>query len=695
MEENNPYKRRYKTKNEQYQEKLRQRSNSQDWLFGNMFGKPGGGAPLRDNQGNIISHLKTINNDNIYKYQPDYFSKGNNNISLLNYNANNPRNITTTPNTFQNNQTNLLSQRNQSISFQENNINNQFLHNNNKFNINNPLLLNQRQIPFGYTIIPLQNIIPLYQIYPLQRNNNLPYYFKSMTTTPSMNNRTKMITPSINYMNKSQNISNEKQNNINKDDYKVDNSTEVNNTKINENEEDNLFISNDNDRNNRLQSEKKLEEWKIDLKKQMEEKQKRKEEAKRKEMEEDKEEERKYKEFLLYKNKQNEENKKNKSKLKKIRYQQSQNQSNIELDKTNNNVLEQSQPSKVNNEIQNVPVEEFEDEPYNQNNPLNEYNITPEMIKEQENLKNYIDDQYDSLGDVLKQNIQSEIDKMSSKLIKNYDNYLDEEKLKLLGASKYTNVTAERNNKRVQKLHDIIEERNLLNFIIGRDDNNFSTIKYQNYDINKYNKLSSKMPSYFGKNVIPYENVDKQLNSEGRFIYGDYSNTWKEKENNDIFRQKELKYIENGRDIDKFYKNNINRKFGKNKNENVNAQSLDFSQSLDNKSSFVPLDKNEVKKHTSQNYNIINDNLREINKQRNSNIVDPVEENIIKNLNEIDKLNKKVILYNKDGTEIKENNDVHINKQTNQNHINNKLINEKSNNRNEENNEINENNNKN
>ena len=672
MEDNNPYKRRYKTKNEQYQEKLRQRSNSQDWLFGNIFGKPGGGAPLRDNQGNIISHLKTINNDNIFKFQPDYFSKGNNNISILNNNINNPRNTSTTQNSFQNNKKNLLSSRNQSISFQENNSNNQFLQNNYEYNKNNPLILNQSQIHFGYTIIPLQNIIPLNQVYSLQRNNNFPYYFKNMTSTPSINNRAKIITPSINYMNRSQEFSNQKENNINKEDHKIDNSSEVNNIKINENEEDNLFINNDNDRNNRLQNEKKLEEWKNDLRKQMEEQKKRKEDAKRKEAEEDKEEERKYKEFLIYKNKQNEENKKNKSKLKKIRNQQSQNQS-IEINKANNNTLEQSQHSKINDEIQNLPFEEFENEPYNQNNPLNEYNITPEMIKEQENLKNYIDNQYDSLGDVLNQNIQNEIDKMSSKLIKNYENFTDEEKYKLFKASKFTNITAERNNKKIQKLHDIIEERNLLNFIIGRDDKNFSTIKYQNYDINKYNQLSSKMPSFFGKNVIPYENVNKQLNSEAHFIYGGHSNTWKEKENNDVFRQKELKYNEKDKDTDKYYKNNnIIRKFGKNKNENINIQSLDFSQSLDNKSSFVPLDKNEMKKNINQNYDIINDNLSETNKQKNLNIVqDPIEENIIKNLNEIDKLNKKVILYNKDGTEIKENNDVQINNQTNENQDNN------------------------
>ena len=84
MDNNNPYKRSFKTKREEYQEKLKQKNANQEWIFGNMFGKPGGGAPLRDNQGNIISSLKSITNNNIYKYEAQDFSKGDNNISVVN-----------------------------------------------------------------------------------------------------------------------------------------------------------------------------------------------------------------------------------------------------------------------------------------------------------------------------------------------------------------------------------------------------------------------------------------------------------------------------------------------------------------------------------------------------------------------------------------------------------------------------------
>ena len=143
MDNNNPYNRYFKSKTEQYRDKLKQRSNSQDWLFGNIFGKPGGGAPLRDNKGNIISHLKTINNDNIFKHDPNYFSKGNNNITVLNSNIYNQNNLLLTPNNSKNKQIPIFTPKNQSIPFEnKNNINYNLPNNNNssislKFNFFN------------------------------------------------------------------------------------------------------------------------------------------------------------------------------------------------------------------------------------------------------------------------------------------------------------------------------------------------------------------------------------------------------------------------------------------------------------------------------------------------------------------------------------------------------------------------------
>ena len=280
---NNPYQRNYKTKTEQYREKLKQRSNSQDWLFGNIFGKPGAGAPLRDNQGNIISHLKTINNDNIFKHAANYFSRGNNNITVLNKNIYNQNNLDLNSNLNKNGQMPIVIPRNQSISFPDRRNNNLIFQNNNNMNYNmNNSSLNQNQIPLRY-IIPIQNLIPLNQINPIQINNNNPNYSNNISMTPSFRNNYKIVTPSINYITKSQNISNNSANNISigKEDYKSDKLSEISKNNIKENEENSLFISNDNERNNRIQNEKKLEEWKKDLKEQMEQQKKKKEDEKK------------------------------------------------------------------------------------------------------------------------------------------------------------------------------------------------------------------------------------------------------------------------------------------------------------------------------------------------------------------------------------------------------------------------------
>ena len=82
MTTNNPYSRSFKTKREEYEEKLKQRNENEEWIFGNKFGRPGAGAPLRDKNGNVISSLKSVSN--LGSLEPQYFSKGDNNISVIN-----------------------------------------------------------------------------------------------------------------------------------------------------------------------------------------------------------------------------------------------------------------------------------------------------------------------------------------------------------------------------------------------------------------------------------------------------------------------------------------------------------------------------------------------------------------------------------------------------------------------------------
>ena len=46
MTTNNVYNRTFKTKREEYEEKLNQRNDNEPWIFANNFGQPGEGPPL-------------------------------------------------------------------------------------------------------------------------------------------------------------------------------------------------------------------------------------------------------------------------------------------------------------------------------------------------------------------------------------------------------------------------------------------------------------------------------------------------------------------------------------------------------------------------------------------------------------------------------------------------------------------------
>ena len=176
----NIYNKKPKSKIELYNEKLKKRNETQDWIFSNSFGKPGGGAPLRDNNGNLISSFKTISNDNIFKYDPNVFSKGDNNISVINHAIMEKTNkdtfkIISSPFTPMRKINNL--NRSQKI-ISNNNLNllsnnNSDIYNNPKFNTMNyyainPLAYSLNQLPFNY----LNNsYLPMPIFYPINNFN--------------------------------------------------------------------------------------------------------------------------------------------------------------------------------------------------------------------------------------------------------------------------------------------------------------------------------------------------------------------------------------------------------------------------------------------------------------------------------------------------------------------------------------------
>ena len=661
---NNPYKKSFKTKREEYEEKLKQKSNNQEWIFGNYFGKPGGGAPLRDNQGNIVSSLKSISDMNIYRYEPQDFSKGNNNISVLNHKIYNQNNVISDPFSQSYDQINRLSP-NQNIAYQNNrtisainqNRNNIMIDENksnylNQQNTNNNNVIIQQQMPYGY-IIPYINTVPYNQILPLQlyNNNNV----NNINNNNYQNSRINYtaINPQSNYLNKTQN--NSSNNNIN------NNIHNVKNANNDDNKENNyLIVSNDNEINSKIQREKKLEEWRNEIKKQKEEKTKRDLEAKRASVQEDIEEKRKYEEYLAYKKRQAAEHAK---KIKKQPYlNRNINDNFLEMA---SNELEQSKQT----------VSDFQS-PYGvNNNPLKGYDVPPELIKQQENFKNYINQQYETLGQSLEQSISNEIKKMATMLTSKYEPFPRKENPNNYINLKFENENAIRNEKKMQKLQDIMEERELLDFIIGRNDT-FSPNKYKNYDINKYNyKMIEQAPSFFGKNNVSYEKKNVNLRSSSDFIYDDYDNLNKSKAkeyksifSHDEYEQEQQKQNDgynyggntnNNLDNNNNISNSQSRKFGRNRDDNNNnykvIDSIEVSQSLDNKTSFVPVNKDvdpRMIEEINKNINIKNEqqqpeyghNIIKNEKQ----LPDKVEENIIKNLKVINKLNKDVILYDFD-----------------------------------------------
>ena len=305
---NNAYKR--KTKREEYEEKLKQRNDNDQWIFGNTFGRPGGGAPLRDRNGNVISNLKTISNGNIFKYDAQEFTKGENNIYSINhkiYEKNNESNVNNIisdpftpfrktinqfdPSNINNNNININT--NQGYIIPENNIIN------NNYNPN-PYLVQLPDGNFGilapYPIMqPLPNINYNY-------NNNINYPVNNINNINNENIKEelpqKRSYSSIDLNNI--NINNNNQNNteINKNelDANINNNTSnLNNTGYNNNlynsnaprkflkkiPESTLFNEAAQERI-KLEKERKNDQWKKDLLEQVKEKRRREKKMKRK-----------------------------------------------------------------------------------------------------------------------------------------------------------------------------------------------------------------------------------------------------------------------------------------------------------------------------------------------------------------------------------------------------------------------------
>ena len=463
MESYNPYEKIKKSKIELYQEKLKKRNETQDWIFGNSFGKPGGGAPLRDNQGNVVSSFKSITENNIYKYAPNDFSRGNNNVSMINHKLFNKLN---------NNQLNSTVNNNQNVP----NVNQQkIINSSNTHNIN-------------YNIIPLQNRAII------NRNNSSininPLQNKSISFSPNI------YTPIQNYQNSplililppSLSLSSQYNNQISNNNipniiYEKNINQSINyniNNNININSYNNSDSSFGNDSKKKEEQNKiKKQEYRNELLLQINEKRKKDEERKRKMEEDEKLEKIKNEEYFLLKQKQAEEQARKlreriNRRMQKPLYEEMGSASNIlEISKDFENVNKSFQgESPLNNNIEEIKQNENENEVNNESNFLNidDENIYGDnMILEEEHYINKLEEEYK----LFHQSLSNDIDKQ------------------------------------------IKTDKNLNDFTINYNE------KEKNIIIKKQNKLAD----YIMGNVFTPPTPIKPLKNDNNILYNSYSQT--------------------------------------------------------------------------------------------------------------------------------------------------------------------------
>ena len=690
MASTHPYSRSYKTKREQYEEKLKQRNENEEWIFGNNFGKPGGGAPLRDKNGNVISSLKSVADGNIKRYDPQDFSKGDRNIAVVNhkiYERNNG-NITNVisdpftpfrsyinqfdPNSNTDNNSNINSNNiNQNINNinqnpilipitqdQLNNINYQ----NNQLNSEeqkreiylnqfrqNPYLI---QTPFGIiTQYPIMHpILPLYNqnqniiqnsnstnnILP---NNNQIEYQRPLTSI-TQNNNSNNINNNITLNNNSQNILNNSNNSIKNYNTINDNSyidiTGTGNGRtrkfLRKLPESTLFNDNIDPEKIKQDKEKKMDEWKKELLVQINEKKKKEAEEKRKMKEIEKKEDLNIEKYYKKKEKENEKKKQKKNInnqiLNEVDRSGSGSMGNI-LDMSND--LEQVNKS-IHSQNNNMILKDIQNNDFTQNNIQTQENMNNNnfnnnfypnnlnqniyQTQEDQNFKNYIDRQYHMLNETLNNDIDNEMKRISEEVENNYTPFT--RKFLLMNTnSKTTTELSLENEKKLKKIQDLIEERKLVDYILGQRERP-PTPKKENEET-----IDLPVPSYFGINRDSSENKYLGLHSKSSFITknenianfiasGRNLNLDNNNQNvgNDLVEKQDItnKYnqiMNEDLDINYIYNKNANSgkaTFGTNlRNDEALGGSLNFSKNLDNVSSFIPLNKDR------QNINFTNE----------------------------------------------------------------------------------------
>lgn len=502
-----PYQRIHTDKVEKYQEKLKQRKHNQDWIFANYFGNPGGGAPIKDKNGQVITKIKTIADNHIYLFPSEEFTK----VEPEMKKDKSDQRIIKQPNDNYMplplpHQLNYPIEPNYQLQQQSDYQPNPFQypyqhipnHHQDQFSmINNPrpqpyyLPFDPQLVPFSYYPYP-------YSLYP-------PPYPINTIQPPAQSAGTSNINPQSSAVNQS--IPNQ-----------VHHLLEPSKTK-----EDTIDLRNNNqmityalpqDNKDKSRKDVQKELWKKELLIQMQEKKEREKYEKKRQEETEKQDELKYQEYLLIKKEQAEQQEqKRRHKIQKKLITQGNESNDLGLLNINNNY--DSIPNRSTSPIRNINNQPLESSSSYQNN---NYNLAMQTQSEEDyqqynNFKSLVDSQYIALN----QSLKEDFDKEMKKITEDYQLKYQDEKIEALAQirdqpSQLTNQVIH-SERKMKHLQDMIEQRRLVDYILDKN-RNAST-----FTTNANAEMDENVFSYFGQNndrQTKYYN----LQSASSFVYG-------------------------------------------------------------------------------------------------------------------------------------------------------------------------------
>jgi hypothetical protein len=534
-------------------------------------------------------------------------------------------------NDFNRTSPNLNNQQN--IQFMNNNMFGNFQNENNKtdnnwnFNQNN-LNPNIQNNPYMMQPYPIIMPFPIYN----------PYQYSNFYNRNNNNNYNNNYNYQLNNIQNGQNLINNNniQTPLKKQTPKISKESDFNN--INQ-----LNIGPDE---NKIKQQKELEKekWKRELLQQIDEKRKRDEDEKKKNEQLDRDEEIKYQEYLKLKKKQHEQQEQKRRNNLNKKMQMAYGESHLNGDNTQYPNFNNSY-SQINENENNLIEDNINNDEENINNNNNENNILiipNEEIKQQEEFKSFIDDNFHDLKDNLTKEIDEQMKRINYEYQKNYTPFSQV----LLNSDPENNLerNAEYQEKKLKHVQELLDQKNMVDYIIGKiDEPSYPQINPED--------LKIPIPSYFGINRENPQNKNKNINlhsSSDFLVNNGYSNkfpqvrTFNTNYNNSNYNFNNTNNYNNINNSN--FNNNIREnvieieqsqnKFGN--NDNLISNSMSMSKSLENKSSFIPIQNNENINEKTEEIKVI-PNQNDMDKNERKDLTD-----LFRKLDEIGQLSKNI-----------------------------------------------------